>query len=449
MFGIEYRPLNFKEIIGLDNVKDILKASIRKERYAAGYLFQGVLSSGKTTLAQIFARAILCENKKYDMSPCNECKSCKDFLEGRHPGYSEIDSANNGGKDDIKEIKDSLAYESLSSYKIITFDECHNISTAGNNALLKQLEVPNKNVILIFCTTDAEKMDSALRSRCWPFRMSLPSEKQIFDKLVVICNDRKIKKEDSALSLIVRNSEQHFRIAENLLDMTSLLGDVTLKNVTASISFYDDIILEMFFNVSESLGKSLETLEFLVSRMETKDLYENVVKVLNDAIKYLNGIKTPIKEYNEVLELFTKKYGEDIFMVLDYIISKDRLKDSTFLQSDVILIHYKFLKKHFKAPEIEYTSSIPQEDSTGATKPVEKVLSIDEISKMESWDRAKYIRDFKSKQATKSAQGDLKDIKSSWGVEEAHKSVSKELINSSITISAFTKNVEGLLDGHI
>jgi DNA polymerase-3 subunit gamma/tau len=448
MFGIEYRPLNFKEIVGLDPIKDILKESLKQERYASGYLFHGVLSSGKTTLARTFARAVLCSNRQEDMSPCNECESCKDFLAGKHHGYSEIDSANNGSKDDIKEIKSSLSYESVSGYKIIVFDECHNISIAGNNALLKQLEEPNKNVIIIFCTTDSEKMDSALRSRCWPFRMSLPTESQVTEKLKAICADRDISYEDGALSLIVRKSKRHFRSAENLLDMTSLLGEVNLKNVTSSISFYDDMIVDMLLNSSVSLSKSLKTLDFLMSRMDVKDIYEDVVKVLNDAIKLHNGMGTPVKEYNEMLELLSKKYGDDLFLVLDYVMSKERLKDSTFMQSDMILIHYKFLKKHFKAPIIPDQEDEPEQSFVKAPvsqKSGEK--SIDEINKMESWERSEYVRKFKKKQLDKQKKEDLSDIRDSWGSENAQKDVPTDTLKKGIDKSTFVSNIADILDG--
>lgn len=447
MFGVEYRPLNFREIVGLDQIKDILRASLKKERYASGYLFHGVLSSGKTTLAQTFARAVLCENKQEDMSPCNECPSCKDFLAGKHAGYSEIDSANNGSKEDIKEIKSSLSYESISGYKIIVFDECHNISTAGNNALLKQLEEPNKNVIIIFCTTDSDKMDSALRSRCWPFHMSLPTEEQVYNKLVSICKDRDIKFDPSALRLIVRKSKKHFRSAENLLDMTSLMGDVTLANITTSISFYDDMIIDMLLNASVSLKKALKTLDFLMSKMDIKDIYENTVKVLNDAIKYLNGIKTPIKEYNELLDIISKKYGDDLFMVLDYIMSKDRLKDNNFMQTDLILIHYKFLKKHFKAPEIvlveQEDEEVVEDFRSGGNSP----MSIETINKMESWERSDYIRKFKQGKLAEQKKEDLSSISDSWGNENVFKEVSTDPLNKVIDRKAFTRGLGEILEG--
>jgi len=451
MFGVEYRPLNFEGIIGLDSVKDILKASLKYNRYPSGILLHGILSSGKTTLARTYARAILCEGRREDMSPCNVCASCKDFLAGKHSGYHEIDSANNGGKDDIKEIKNSLAYESISKYKIIVFDECHNISTAGNNALLKQLEEPNENVIIIFCTTDPEKMDSALKSRCWSFRTSSPTEKQVLDKLKAICIDKGIKYDEGALGLIVRKSDRHFRSAENLLDMTSLLGEINLLNVSSSISFYDDVILEMLYSMSESLSKSLKILDSLMSKMDVKDLYENVVKVLNDAIKYHNGIKTSIREYNDLLDLVVKKYGDDLFMVLDYVISKERLKDSTFLQSDVILIHYKFLKKHFKAPIVEDATDSDDSEDGDMFEPVGgKVVSIDDINKMESWERSNFVRNFKKNQNNSiSNKADIKGIKDSWGTEEVYPNVSKKPLKKIISKKTFTKSVEDILEGEI
>lgn len=84
MFGTKYRPLDFDSVFGLDDIKDILKAIIKSDQYDPAYLFEGDYSSGKTTLGRLFSRSILCHNRKEDMSPCNECSSCLDFLAERN-----------------------------------------------------------------------------------------------------------------------------------------------------------------------------------------------------------------------------------------------------------------------------------------------------------------------------------------------------------------------------
>ena len=80
MFGEEFRPLEFSSVFGLETTKELLQKTLKKKVYDPAYLFVGGHTTGKTSLGRIFARAILCENPKDDMSPCNECPSCKDFL---------------------------------------------------------------------------------------------------------------------------------------------------------------------------------------------------------------------------------------------------------------------------------------------------------------------------------------------------------------------------------
>ena len=150
MFGIKYRPLSFKGIYGLPVVKKVLQKILSTGVYDPGYLFEGAYSSGKTTISRIFARSILCENRLEDMSPCNVCESCRAFLENRHMDYIEIDAANNGTKDKIQDIKELIKYESITGTKIILYDEAHNISKDGKDALLAQLEKEDSNVIIIF-----------------------------------------------------------------------------------------------------------------------------------------------------------------------------------------------------------------------------------------------------------------------------------------------------------
>lgn len=464
MFGIEYRPKNFKEIIGLDRVKDILTESLRQNRYAPAYLFHGSLSSGKTTVARVFSRAILCENRKEDMSPCNECDSCKAFLEGKHPGYEEIDSANDASKSDIKDIKKSLSYESIGSRKIIVFDECHNISTAGNDALLKVLEEGRDNVTIIFCTTDPDKMVPALKSRCWSFRMPLPTEEQVEDKLKLICSDRGIEYEIDALKMIVRKANRHFRTAENLLDMTSSIGPVTLSNISTSISFYDDLIVSMLITVSKDLGEAIRTLKMLMSDMDAEDIYTSIIKVLNDAIAFNSGVNTGISSYDELLQRLVAVYGSNTYKVLDYIIEKEKLKDGNLLQSDLMLIHYKYLKGHFEVStegERESTDTLKKNESTRSSSVKKKVglptpvtnsssniLSLDEIVKLSSWERINYMRQLNKNNYNNNNPDKVDiDIKSSWGGETAYNGIPKTPLKKKLSKDSFQKSMEGMLKG--
>jgi hypothetical protein len=163
----------------------------------------------------------------------------------------------------------------------------------------------------------------------------------------------------------------------------------------------------------------------------------------------MHGIKTNIPEYDSLLSDLHKKYGDDLSLVLDYIISKERLRDNVFAQSDIILIHYKFLKKHFKAPDIEPNNndgtSIP---SASVKSESSDSLSLDQIAKMESWQRADYIRTFKKKKMDEAKGKDnLTGINSSWGPEDAYDGVGAETLKTDVSGASFKRSLEELLKG--
>jgi len=419
MYGTQYRPLNFENVLGLPVVKSVLQKVLKSEEYDPGYLFVGSYSTGKTTIARIFARSILCENRKEDMSPCNECRSCKQFLEKRHPGYLEVDAANYGTKENIKTIKESLQYESVTNYKIVLFDEAHNISKEGKDALLTQLETPGTKIILIFCTTEDRKMPKTIRSRCMSFQFVEPFEKDVVKKLKSIADERKISYEDEALHLIVRATGRHYRDAENKLRQVSLLGDVTADSVKAVTGAYDDEVVAMLATLSYDLSKSIKIADYLASRLNVRDIYEMVIRLSNDCIKYMSGVTYSSEHYTDLLKVLKKQYGNSLFEIIDYILTKNRLNDRTFFQADLLVLHYKFLRGNFEPKNIE----APKKESEDTPR-VKKERTVDDdlletIKDLQPWEREDAIRDFKTRKIAETQEELVPEaVSESWGPEK-------------------------------
>lgn len=424
MFGTKFRPLTFSDVLGLDPIKKILRKYIELNSFSNGYLFTGSHSSGKTSMSRIFSRAILCSNRLEDMSPCNECPSCLAFLEDRNPGYLEIDAANNGTKDRIKDIKESLKYESIVGKKIILFDEAHNISTEGKDALLAQLELDkNGNIILIFCTTEPEKIPSTIRSRCTEFSFIKPSEKLVLDKLRKICDLEEIEYEEEALDLIVRASGRHYRDAENKLEQALMLGSIDKENVSTIVSVYDDVIVDMLINLPADIGKSLDCSEYLLSRMNVKDVYNSILRIVNDTIKYMNGIQFS-SHYSSLLSLLKNQYNSSLFDLLDYIINKDKLNDAILFQSDILMIHYKFLKGGIKSKAFKVPDSVPKQEIDSREGDSVHKKSLKEISsnELEPWEREDLLRQHKLNETKKYKSEKVKErVSDVWGPETKDK----------------------------
>ena len=449
MYGVEFRPLNFDSVLGLGVTKDILKAILKGGSYDPGYLFIGSHSTGKTTLGRIFARSVFCTNKKEDMSPCNTCKSCKMFLENRHPGYLEIDAANNGNKEDIQNIKERLSYESVSDYFIILFDEAHNISTAGKDSLLLQLEKINNNIILLFCTTEPDKMPDTISSRCIQFLLQNPSEKDVRDKLTEICKNKELEYDPEALFTIVRGTGRHYRDAENKLKQVSYLGNISNDNVKKVVSLYDEEITAMLLTLSYDLSKAMQISDFLVSCMNVKNIYENILKIINDSIKFMNGISFDSERYNNLLKTLSKQYGNSLFEVLNYILSKNKLTDLTMFQTDLLILHYKFLRGGFDPQEVKSIEGVKaQESPKDSTKEKGSVIkTIKDIQELPPGEKEDVVRAYKNDRRNQGKDSRVAEkVSDKWG-PEVKENVTPMLHKKEVTRDVISKVLQGRDNG--
>lgn len=445
MFGTEFRPLTFDSVYGLPVLKKVLIGNLKANIFDAGYLFIGPYSSGKTTISRLFARSILCENRAEDMSPCNECPSCKAFLEGRHAGYLEIDAANNGTKDKIQEIKEVLKYESVVGKKIILFDEAQNITKEGKDALLLQLEMDDPNVILIFCTTEVDKMPSTIKSRCCDFRLSEPSEKDILQKLEDICKIKDLKYSRDALHMIVLAVGRHYRDAENKLRQVSMLGDITIENVKAVVALYDSEITTMLLALPNNLSAAVKTSESLMEAMDIRQIYNSTLRLLNDAIKSTCGVVFDSSDYTKIVNSLRNNFGNTLFELLDYIMCKERLNDVTMFQSDILILHYKFVKggfkfKAFEAPVEQVDRNKKRADDQNEGRDILQDKSL------EPWEKDDKLRSLKIKKLQSEKNEKVPEMVSKkWG-PEIKDGVPDQPEKSKLTKEQFTEIVGGAVE---
>jgi DNA polymerase-3 subunit gamma/tau len=449
LFGLENRPMTFKEVIGLDVIKKILVSNLKTKKYARGYIFEGSYSSGKTTLSRIFARSILCENPQEDYSPCNVCESCKSFLAGIHPCYLEIDAANNGTKDKIQEIRELFRFDSIigGDKRIILFDEAHNISKEGKDALLLQLEQEKSNVILIFCTTESHKMPETIKSRCYVFRLPEPSEKNILHKLKFICERNNIEYEEDALYKIVLSSGRHYRDAENKLSMViSIYDKVKVENVEEVFSLYDKEIVKLLLYLSNNLSGIIEISYSLMLKMDVKDIYESIIRILNDAIKVSMGITFNSSDYNKMLKDLFNFYGDVLYNILDYFLSK-KIIDINFLQAYLYVLHFKFLRGDFKN---EINKNVKEKEKKQEQEQVNVNINKKEdlntiMEKLEPWERDIVIREMKNlKENNNKVNIELEErISTIWKTNVKDNIQNLEINSIEITPEIFKNILEG------
>jgi DNA polymerase-3 subunit gamma/tau len=219
-----WRSRTFAEIIGQDHVTHTLLNALRAGRIGHAYLFAGPRGTGKTTTARVLAKAVNCLEPQ-DGEPCNHCNICRSLNDGRTLDLIEIDGASNTGVDDVRDLRDKIAFmPSECRYKVYVIDEVHMLSNAAFNALLKTLEEPPPHVIFVLATTEAHKIPLTVLSRCQRFDFRRVALADLKRKLELICSQEQIDIAPAALDAIARHATGSFRDAESLLDQLASYG---------------------------------------------------------------------------------------------------------------------------------------------------------------------------------------------------------------------------------
>ncbi|MCC0178942.1 DNA polymerase III subunit gamma/tau [Waterburya agarophytonicola K14] len=284
----KYRPQTFKDLVGQETIALTLSNALKQEKIAPAYLFTGPRGTGKTSSARILAKSLNClASDRPTPEPCGICEACLAIAKGSALDVMEIDAASNTGVDNIREIIERSRFAPVQCrYKIYAIDECHMLSTAAFNALLKTLEEPPPQVVFILATTDPQRVLSTIISRCQRFdyrRIPLP---EMVSHLEYIARSENIAIANDALTLIAQIANGGLRDAESLLDQLSLLPDtISVEKVwdlVGAVPEQDLLKLLHVINQDNSLGV-LEQCRSLLDRGR-----EPIVVLQNLASFYLN-----------------------------------------------------------------------------------------------------------------------------------------------------------------
>ncbi|WP_432317814.1 DNA polymerase III subunit gamma/tau [Collinsella aerofaciens] len=233
----KYRPLTFDSVVGQQHIVSTLEHAITEGRLSHAYLFCGPRGTGKTTMARILAKALLCRNAEAARGegasgcmPDGTCEECELIAEGNHPDVYELDAASRTGVDNVREeIINSVNFAPVrGKYKIYIIDEVHMLTTAAFNALLKTLEEPPAHVIFVLCTTDPQKILETILSRCQRFDFHRIGNEDIERRLAYVCEQEGFDYDDEALAIVARHAKGGMRDALSTLEQLSVFGNGTV-----------------------------------------------------------------------------------------------------------------------------------------------------------------------------------------------------------------------------
>ena len=401
----KWRPRKFADLVGQDHITLTLKNSLIRDKYAHAYLFTGPRGTGKTSTARILAKALNTERDSQG-EPLLDTEISLDIDSGKFLDLIEIDAASNRRIDDIRSLLENVQFmPSKGKYKVYIIDEVHMLTNEAFNALLKTLEEPPPQVIMILATTEIQKLPETIISRCQRYDFRNVSDSDIVSRLRHISDSETISCDDDLLWFIAQNSSGSLRDACNLLEQLSVaFEDLSIENARSLFGIMDEnISLEIFNNIIKNDQENLIVLlqDLRVKGVDFRMLSSSIIDALRLGVFTSNGIIT-LEGYSKDHLLAVKKTFDGIpskklLSILEKLLSLISIRTESFdvlLESSLIHLSYIFdvNNKKIEAPAIEVpendkplisdnsTQNISIKQSVNTSDPA-KLESIEEIEK--------------------------------------------------------------------
>lgn len=330
-FARKYRPNTLEGYIGNEKLKETVKRIMASGKKPQSILLTGNTGCGKTTIARIIESWYICENPGEDGSPCGECLTCcnmKDYIENGNaemlPDIKEIDVTDKSGKGDMDALIEEIEYPAFGGgWKIYLLDECHAMTMAAATRLLKIVEEPPEKVLVIFCTTDPQKMLETLKNRCQlKLKVVKPNTTELCGLLKRVCASVGKDYDLQGLRMICSRADYVIRDSLNYLEQViNTRGEATGVAVSEEfLEISDNLILDFY---TAYINKNyLEYINIMYKIKTTYDFglfLQSLTNFTTRGIYILNNVNVEGLSEVEIasyLGIFSKFSMEDIAYIL-------------------------------------------------------------------------------------------------------------------------------------
>jgi DNA polymerase III, delta' subunit len=302
--------LCFKNLVGNENNKYILKETITKGNILHSYMFFGTEGIGKKLFALEFAKMILCENQKN--SPCEKCKSCIEFDSNNNPDFFFIEPDGNSIKiDQIRNMqKGILEKPIISSKKVYIINNAETMTKEAQNCLLKTLEEPQEYVVIILIVSDENSMLPTIKSRCTKIFFEKISDENLktyikekigdvhFEESMIKLSEGSIGKciEISKKQEILKKIEDFINNIENMDEVQIINASSYFNENKEDINLILDYIYILIFNKTKELSNKIK---YIFAMEKVQNAKEKLSKSNNFDMTIDNMLIEIWREINE------------------------------------------------------------------------------------------------------------------------------------------------------
>ncbi len=432
ILALKYRPRFFNEVIGQDFCVQSLSNSIKLNKMHNAYLFSGTRGVGKTTIARIFAKSLLCKEGISDM-PCGKCESCLGIDSNNNLDLIEIDAASRTKVEDTRTLMENVQYAPTSSrFKIYLIDEVHMLSTKSFNALLKTIEEPPEHVKFLLATTDPEKLPETVISRCLHFKLDSITKDKLAEFIRATLDKESIEYEENVPLIIAEAARGSVRDSMSILEQCISYGNGNLKYSEISQllgivdeKLVDDILLNLINN-------SISNIHSLLDNNTSNNYYKLLDCLIERVFQISISRKSDLKSYNLPKELLVDTLNlEDLQLWYSILLQAKEDFGSASSKKDhllMILLRINLFTNYPNNQDIEPKKTSNNNKEKNENNTIKKKVIEDKVSET---DTAGYSLDsLKKFISTRDIQGLMLDL-SQNSIIESHNKYTKLIIDES------------------
>lgn len=385
MWDIKYRPAVFSDVLGQEGSASILRARLKEGKaFDTSYIFAGGHGCGKTTLARILARAMLCLDLTADGDPCNKCEHCVACMSESMVAFNELDAASQGTTADMRQLVEENAYDLPGITKrVYTLDEAHRMSKDAQDVLLKPIE--DKRMVVIFCTTELPKIRSTISSRCEIYEIRRIDRLDILKRMKMILEKENVAYEEDAILTVIDVANGHVRDVINKLETVAQLGPVSVEAVRERLNLS---VISTYYDILLSLGdpsKAVQLVEEACNRVGPSEVTAGLAEAAMNSYRHAHKIYADFSVFDRTAaEKAHALLGDTLPRLAQYFL-RNNYPTKLNLICDVVTL----CETGGKAPvgvtqaaatppvlvQVQQTAPAPQQERAPATQPPQEVTA--------------------------------------------------------------------------